>query len=803
MFRLRYILCCLSLLAAVSASGQNDEELYYPYATEDELCLPMVESDTSYFYRAEQQPRDLYGELMRYGGSFVAADRRGEPFYRRQFRVGELPVSYANYASLRLAGADELLDEQLSPLFGLVPEASHKLSLRLADRNYRVALRYTLQMPLPREWSMALAVEGRTGRDLRMEGVRTHALRLGLQVEKRWGEWWGGQGSRLALLLAASPAERALRGATTGEAFRLVGDNYYNPSWGFCEGQVRSARVRREAVPWMAVHFERILTETTTLCAEGGIEAGIRLRSSLGWFDARSPLPDNYRSLPSFFEDAEAAECVADRWRSGDSRYTQIDWDELIRQNRMAAGPAVYIEQDRVECPVAGALALYGTTCWEERSVTLRYGAAVRVDRSRSYKRVRDLLGAGWLTDCDYYLIDDDTYSNRLANDLHHPLRRVGEGGRFGFDYALLRQEVEFWTEVTGYWGAFALRGGAHIGECRIRRRGYFEKELFPGEKSFGRSRKISFTPYEIRIVLGYAFSLRSFLELDLTSEARVPEAEDCFLQPEYNNRTVDSPVCGRRHRAELAYRRTSRDLTFSVAGYVDCRTAGTEVVRCYDDLSGLFCDRVTSGLATTDWGVEAAATLRLGSRWRMNGTLAAVRSRYAGNPVVTLYADTDNRVVDAGSVSYMGGCRPGARPELFARLEAGYFGRGWGARIAASGVCGRYVRPDFMRRTVRVALQAADSPEALQSFAEQERLSDVVRLDLFLWKSFRLGAARLTASLSVQNLTGDDASPYDGYESYRLRRLRAGDSYTWRPFDNRRTYAAPRSFSLSLSAKF
>lgn len=798
MFRLRHILCCLSLLAAAAASGQTDGERYYPYASPyDDPYVPMVESDTSLFYRAVQQPRDLYGELTRYGSGFVAIDRRGEPFYRRRFRVGELPVSYANFASLRLAGAEELSDERLNPLSGPEAGAAHRLSVRLVDRNYRLGLRYTFRAQLPRNWSVALAVEGRTGRDLRMEGVHTHALRFGLRMEKRWSER-----SRMALLLAASPAERALRGATTGEAFRLVGDNYYNPSWGFCNGKVRSARVRREAVPWAAVVFERDLTEATTLRAEVGAEAGIRLRSSLGWFDARSPLPDNYRSLPSYFEDAAAADCTADRWRSGDSRYTQIDWDELIRQNRMADGPAVYIEQDRVERLAAGSLSLSGTTR-RGGTLTLRYGAVVRADRSRNYKRVRDLLGAEWLTDNDCYLIDDDTYSNRLANDLRHPGRRVGEGGRFGCDYALLRQALELWIDAEGHLGAFVLRGGARVGACRFRRRGYFEKELFPGEKSFGRSRGITFAPYEIRLAAGYAFSPRSYLELRLDTEARTPEIGDCFLQPEYNNRTIDRPVCERRHRAELAFRRTGRRLSLSVAGYVDCRTDFTEVVRCYDDLSGLFCDRVTTGLATTDCGVEAAASLRLGSRWRVDGTFAAVRSRYAENPVVTLYADTDNRLVDAGSESYMGGCRPGARPELFVRLEADYFGRGWGVRLAAAGVCGRYVRPDFMRRTVRVALQAADSPEALRSFTEQERLSDVVRFDLFLWKNFRVGAARLTASLSVQNLTGDDASPYNGYESYRLRRLRAGDGYTWRPFDNRLTYAAPRSFCLSLSANF
>ena len=51
---------------------------------------------------------------------------------------------------------------------------------------------------------------------------------------------------------------------------------------------------------------------------------------------------------------------------------------------------------------------------------------------------MRDLLGARYLTDIDRYLIDDDTYSNLLQNDLRHPDREIREGDRFGYDYALL-----------------------------------------------------------------------------------------------------------------------------------------------------------------------------------------------------------------------------------------------------------------------------------------------------------------------------------------------------------------------------
>lgn len=42
-------------------------------------------------------------------------------------------------------------------------------------------------------------------------------------------------------------------------------------------------------------------------------------------------MPDNYRYLPSYAGDRETELA----WRSNDTRCTQVDWDELVRRNRM------------------------------------------------------------------------------------------------------------------------------------------------------------------------------------------------------------------------------------------------------------------------------------------------------------------------------------------------------------------------------------------------------------------------------------------------------------------------------------
>ncbi|MDE5963607.1 MAG: TonB-dependent receptor [Alistipes sp.] len=203
-------------------------------------------------------------------------------------------------------------------------------------------------------------------------------------------------------------------------------------------------------------------------------------------------------------------------------------------------------------------------------------------------------------------------------------------------------------------------------------------------------------------------------------------------------------------------------------------------------------------------YGIEAALLLRLGRRWQLTAAGAFMQSIYIENPRVTVLSDVDNTAIDTDAESYMGDCRPGGIPQGTACFGAGYFGpKGWGFRLSAGYVGGRYVEPEPVRRTQRIARQAGTTPETFDAFIEQERLKDAFTLDAALFKSFWLGAkSRLTITLMARNLT-DDASEYSGYESRRIRRRYAGDNTYREPQPNRYTYVYPRSFYLSVSCRF
>lgn len=805
----RFVIAVLwVLLAGIRpAEAQSSVEDYYPYAGEDDLRSPAA-GDTTLFYRAVQQGGDLYGGITDFNLPRVAVGRRGEPFFAEEARADGIPLSWHTFGLLRLMGAGEeyragavLLPDGMSGggmrRFGFGDQVALRplrVALSLSDRNYRARLRVVADTELGRSWALVAAVDARTGRDARIDGVFTHALDAGLRLRRRLA-----CGGGIAFTVLMPVSLRAGRTSASGEAFRLTGDRFYNPSWGWQDGRVRSARVRRNVMPVAWAVLERPVFEHFRLNAVFGVEGGRRSQSGLGWYDARTPLPDNYRYLPSFTGDVQTEAA----WRNADPRVVQIDWDELIRRNRMTSdGHAVYAVEDHVErlLRLHARVRLEGevapqTEVWAEAGWS--HGA------SRRFRRMRDLLGADHITDIDQYLIDDDTYDNKLQNDLRHPDRTIRRGDRFGHDFSLRCSQIRLAGGVE--YRADRLHAGVSASVVRhtVQREGHFEKELFPGAGSYGKSRRLSFTPYALTADCGYAFSPRSYLGLRLATMALMPEEEDLFVQPLYNNRTADGVGLRKVHAVELLWRLSGRRVDVEAAVFGRLSLDETDRMNCFDDTAGVYCDLTATGIGRAVCGVELASRIRLGWRWTLSVALGALRSRYVRDPRVTVLSDTDNAEVDRSAASRMKGCVPGNMPQVSGVAELAWRGaKGWSVRCSAACAGGGHVAPSLLRRTDRVARQVAATPEMQRRFLSQESLGTAFTLNLSVLKCFYFEDSLLALNLFVGNLTDHDAL-HSGYESSRVTKYRGGAEEFVRPQDSRFFHALPRTWVVSVSYRF
>ncbi len=771
-----------------------------------------VSSDTLLFYRLQQNQQDLYDDVSAYKFSFVESSRRGQFYTERDILLDGIHLRHSNLSILRRLGLSESSFSGISSgamamsdsFTGTNIYSTHEsvsidgvnVGAFFSGKGYLGGVRATLHSQLGKGWSSTLYASVKGGDDLYVKGVYNDVLDLALRVSKEFDS-----GGKLSVVALSALSQRGLRNGTTQEAFRLRGDKLYNPTWGYQVGKVRNSRTREDKIPFMMMSYSQPISSSTRMLFSLGGDYGERNYRNLGWYNAMTPRPDNYRYLPSYYYSEQIASEVESAWRRGDEKYTQVNWDELYEQNRISSSGAVYALEGRVE-RIANAELSFGFHSDISQNLLLDYGLRVKYENSRNFKRMEDLLGALYLKDVDYYLMDNDTFSGNLQNNMRNPDHRVSVGDRFSYDYTLESRYTSFDVSLHYTPSRWVMDLGLSIAQQGVCRYGFFEKELYPDVGSYGRSVKLKFAPYLIKARVGYSFSAIHFLDVGFMASDVTPEVENLFHNPQYNNRVVDNPEAEHHRGAELNYRYTSDRSQFVFSAYLFSKTNLRQTMRLYDDLSALYCDVDVEGIGELFYGVETAGKFRLSNHLELSLSASAGRYIYSENPTITHYDDRDGRVVSR-SVSYIGDCHIGGAPQLSAMAQLTYFTyRGWVLSCSGQGVAMRYVDPSMIRRTERLAQQASLSPEIYHSFISQERLSNAITMDMSVSQWFNLSKGRLSLTLSVRNILSNGGIEYGGYEQSRIRNYQSGVNRVYLPMDDIITYAYGRTYYAVISFK-
>lgn len=107
-----------ALLAGTELFSQPFRDGEVRVRTEEER-EPVIESDTTLFYRAIQSPEDLYASTDGYRLSTVSQNRRGEPFHAAQRFLHGVALDREDVSSLRMLRVSETDVGSLSPAEGV------------------------------------------------------------------------------------------------------------------------------------------------------------------------------------------------------------------------------------------------------------------------------------------------------------------------------------------------------------------------------------------------------------------------------------------------------------------------------------------------------------------------------------------------------------------------------------------------------------------------------------------------------------------------------------------------------------
>lgn len=669
-----------------------------------------------------------------------------------------------------------------------------KATLTYTNRTYwmRAMLSYHTGLS-KRGWAFSALVGGRYSDEGNIDGTFYRNFSYALMVEKRWR---GGDHS-LTLTTFGSPVRRGQQHGTLQEVYDLTGNNLYNPDWGYQNGKKRNARQVCAFDPTTVLAYTWKITPDVTLNTGLAFHYGRYGNTSLNWYDGADPRPDYYRYLPSYFlyynstSAPNAAEEYAERWRSGDPSFTQIDWASLYAANaqnkRLGNGAAAYMVEERRSD-------LYETTF--NATINARLGRHSRLTAgivakntiSRQFKTVDDLLGADYVLDIDKYADTDyPGQDDQRQSDLNRPNRKVYEGGIFGYDFNININSLKGWivnNYSVGHWDAYY---GFQITYTDFYRDGKMRNGHNPNN-SYGHGAHHKFTDPMLKGGLTYKFNGRHLLTANVTYGTQAPLVNDAYISPRVSDATPEGLESSRIFSADLSYVFSTPKLQGRISVFQTNFWDGLERNSYYYD-GVTFVNHMMTGVNRIHHGIELGATYKLDSHWSFDLAGTISEYYYSNNPMGTYSSENGKDVSDYSITSsekvYMKGVYVGGMPQMAGTLGIRYFINYWflGANI---NVFGRnFVEVAPSRRTASIyngyssgsTTIAAVNPNntelwnAYQTLTHQEEFDAACTVDLSIGKVFYLNRKNsINVNLSVNNLLNKENVRTGGYEQGRVR---------------------------------
>ncbi|MCM1502016.1 MAG: TonB-dependent receptor [Bacteroidales bacterium] len=533
-------------------------------------------------------------------------------------------------------------------------------------------------------WSYAVNVSARLGGNDWIKGVYYRNFAYYAGVEKKFGDV-----HRLSLATFAAPGQRGAQNASTQEVYDLMGDNMYNSNWGYQNGKVRNARVRRTFEPVTVLKYT--VTPSSDLEASATVlyRTGFNGYSALDWYDAMDPRPDYYRNLPSYAwmndEDYDRNNETKYAWaqemwtnRSSEyANYQHINWDRLYNVNyHNADGRSKYaLEERHVDQHDVNVAA---NVKWRANNwFTLMGGADFKWNRTENYKKMKDLLGGQYYVNIDQFAERDFASSEALIqNDLdywlaHGTAEKITEGGKYGYDYYAQVRNAGLWAngvfETGGFTGNVALSAGYES----FWREGLMRKGLFAGLddngneivvndkvltsydsngkviSSKGKSDVSRFFTYSAKLGAAYTFTGGHRISLNAGYFNDAPTFNKSFVSPRTRNTLIPNLKTQKTISADLSYLWNSNGYNIRVTGFWTKIMDQTDVMSFYDDSQNSFTNFAMTGIDQRHAGLEFGAQIPL----VVPGlSLSAVVSWgeyiYTSNPTMTQTVDNSAEVI-------------------------------------------------------------------------------------------------------------------------------------------------------------
>ena len=616
----------------------------------------------------------------------------------------------------------------------------------------------------------------------------------------------------LSITTFGAPTKRAANTATFQEAYDLTGDNLYNPSWGWQEGEKRNAKVVESFDPTAIVNWIWTPKVGVTLNTGVAVRKSFYSSSALNWYNAADPRPDYYRYLPSYFDDEDTKALYTEKWRTDDS-FRQIDWASLYQTNYLnnlqadetgVSKGATYIIEKRH----SNQLNTMFNSVLNARLndyMTLQAGVGANWSRSSYYKTIKDLLGGRYWTDTDQFSERD--YPNdkqMLQNDMNHPDRKVLVDDRFGYDYDVNSFSANAWIQNMINLPRWDINYGITLSYTQFQRDGHMRNGRAP-ENSYGKGVRHEFDNAGIKAGATYKIDGRNNITAHAYYGTKAPLFDQAYVSPRIKDDAITGLASERILSGDLSYNFNYRRFMGSITGFWTDMYNQTERTSFYDDQFSTFMNYVLTGVKKTYKGVEVGMAYRITPSITLSGAATFSRYQYKNRPTGTRSYE-NGQAPDTTQVVYLKNFYVGGTPQQAYSLTLKWSApKMWffevnGVYMADSYVDLSPVRHEAMPNLYKVCETEEELHAKVAEITRQERLKDNFVLNLSIGKLIYLNrTASLNINLNLDNVLNNRNIQTSGYQQGRFDYT----NYTTTKYPNKYYYAQGFRAYVNVGVKF
>lgn len=679
-----------------------------------------------------------------------------------------------------------------------------RASYAVSNRTYRNRIMLTASTGLmPGGWAVTLSGSKRWAQEGFVPGTLYDGYSYFASIDKKLG-----LRQSLNLTVFGAPTRRGRSADSFQEMFDIAGTNYYNPLWGYWNGEKRNSSTVYNHQPTAMLRYDLAPSDRTKITAAVYAQKGVNDFTRLNFINGLNPAPDFNRRLPSSLEDPAQAALWAELLASDES-LRQVDWASLyasnlnnpntiadangVAGNTVSGINSIYIvENQRSKNTEAGAN-VYLSHTFNPR-VSLNGGGQYQWYKGQNFKLLDDLLGGDYWVDWDFFG-NFDNQTNPLArnSDIRTPNRIVGEGDVFGWDYNENIRRSKGWAQLQFSLPQLQLFFGAEVGQSSMWRTGNMQNGRFPN-RSLGDSEKISFTTYAAKGGATWKLNGRNYLYANGYYGTKAPLFRNTFIAPRTRDLVVPDLEVSKVQSIEGGYLLRSPNYKARITGYLTEFKNETEnifvsawsVGRIIDelDLGSLnlgddasfleqpvfFGSAILKGVERRHAGIEAAIEAKPVPSWVFTAATSVGKYIYTARPNLLLSLDNGGTQIFDGGIVYQENFYVPRTPQTTASLGIKYESRRfWFASLTLNYADNFYYEFDRARRTSRFVSGLTPASPIWNTIVEQQKAPSAYTLDFFGGKSWLIKRKYyIYLNAGVNNILNNKDIVISGRESYR-----------------------------------